>query len=165
MAAALDLLIALEAPQRADARAVRSDFLSVPLLESSRARLVVRRLAERRNAKEADDDAGGEGGGAAPEVTPRRLHCDVNSTQNSQIWGGYCAASSVASTKLEKTRFGLAARRGPAPKKSSVGGWRRLARRVKTVYLAKLAGKDELQKKPKRELAECKALANQNSHY
>ena len=66
VAAALDLLIALEAPQRADARAVRSDFLSVPLLESSRARLVVRRLAERRNAKKADDDAGGEGA-PAPE--------------------------------------------------------------------------------------------------
>ena len=77
-------MVALEAPQRADARAVRSDF-SVPLLESSRARLVVRRLAERRNAKKADDDAAGEGGGAAPEVTPRRLHCDVNSTQKSQI--------------------------------------------------------------------------------
>ena len=45
VAAALDLLVALEAPQRADARAVRSDFLSVPLLESSRARLVVRRLS------------------------------------------------------------------------------------------------------------------------
>ena len=42
VAAALDLLVALEAPQRADARAVRSDFLSVPLLESSRARFVRR---------------------------------------------------------------------------------------------------------------------------
>ena len=81
VAAALDLLVALEAPQRADARAVRSDFLSVPLLESSRARLVVRRPAERRNAKKAADDAASEGGGAAPEVAPRRLHCDVNSTQ------------------------------------------------------------------------------------
>ena len=29
------------------------------------------------SSKEADDDAGGEGGAAAPEVTPRRLHCDV----------------------------------------------------------------------------------------
>ena len=105
VAAALDLLVALEAPQRADARAVRSDFLSVPLLESSRARLVVRRLAERRNAKEADDDAGGEGGGAAPEVTPRRLHCDVDSSQKIPDLGGYRTASSVASTKLEKTRW------------------------------------------------------------
>ena len=63
----MDLGVALEAPQRADARAVRSDFLSVPLLESSRARFV-RRPAERRNAKEADDDAACEGGGAAPET-------------------------------------------------------------------------------------------------
>ena len=45
VAAALDLLVALEAPQRADARAVRSGFFAVPLLESSRARWVVRRLA------------------------------------------------------------------------------------------------------------------------
>ena len=45
VAAALDLLVPLEAAQRADARAVRSGFFAVPLLESSRARLVVRRLA------------------------------------------------------------------------------------------------------------------------
>jgi len=49
--------------------------------------------------------------------------------------------------KLKKTRFGLAARRGPAPKKSSVGGWRRLSRRLKTAYLASLAGKDEFVKR------------------
>ena len=45
VAAALDLLVPLEAAQRADARAVRSGFFAVPLLESSRARLIVRRLA------------------------------------------------------------------------------------------------------------------------
>ena len=30
--------------------------------------MVVRRLAERRDAQKADDDAAGEGGGAAPET-------------------------------------------------------------------------------------------------
>ena len=33
------------------------------------------------NCLEGLDNFVSEGGGAAPEVTPRRLHCDVNSTQ------------------------------------------------------------------------------------
>ena len=121
----MDLLVALEAPQRADARAVRSDYLSVPLLESSRARLVVRRLAERRNAKKADDDAASEGGGAAPEVTPRRLHCDANSTQKIPDLGVGTAPRPLLPLSQQSWRkhdAGSAARRGPAPKKSSVAG-------------------------------------------
>ena len=78
--------------------AVRSGFFAVPLLESSRARFV-RRPAERRNAKEADDDAACEGGGAAPE-TPGLHFFQIR--PKSGFWPEF---------------------RGPAPKNSSAGGW------------------------------------------
>ena len=82
-----------------DDYAVRSGFFAVPLLESSRARFVVRRLAERVKTDEANRESAGEGGGAAPE-TPG-LHFQIRA----------------------QIRVLTRVSRGPAPKNSSVGGW------------------------------------------
>jgi hypothetical protein len=140
----MDLLVALEAPQRADARAVRSDYLSVPLLESSRARLVVRRWAERRNAKKADDDAASEGGGAAPEVTPRRLHCDVNSTQKIPDLGvGTAPRPLLPQQSREKARCRLGGSSRPGAQEIK-RGWLVVTRASSENRLSRhLAGKDE----------------------